>query len=225
MKIPTDAQWEDLADRVKNSSFRILTSADYNWNTTAGDSTTTPFDAVAMWLMPAGNYQWNIQIDPVNVILDPDGTTAPNMSMEGSFIFTRGKTQYFSVPAEQIEASITPIIMYNTGQLYDEFATYSGRIEDMNGAIEAKIYLNEAKAINVLNYTQSDAAERALSAQMGKTLNDKVEGRVKTNAGAPTTATIGTVGQLLEDTTNGELYICKSVSGNTYTWKKILLES
>ena len=29
-----------------------------------------------------------------------------------------------------------------------------------------------------------------------------------TNAGAPTTSTVGTVGQILEDTTNGKLYIC-----------------
>ena len=41
------------------------------------------------------------------------------------------------------------------------------------------------------------------------------------NAGAPTTATVGTVGQLLEDTTNGKLYICTAVSGSTYTWEEV----
>lgn len=41
------------------------------------------------------------------------------------------------------------------------------------------------------------------------------------NAGAPTTATVGTVGQLLEDTTNGKLYQCTAVSGNTYTWAEV----
>ena len=45
--------------------------------------------------------------------------------------------------------------------------------------------------------------------------------KVKTNAGAPTTSTTGTVGQLLEDTTNGKLYICTEVSGNTYTWTEV----
>ena len=41
------------------------------------------------------------------------------------------------------------------------------------------------------------------------------------NAGAPTTSTVGTVGQLLEDTTNGKLYICTAVSGSTYTWTEV----
>ena len=38
-----------------------------------------------------------------------------------------------------------------------------------------------------------------------------IDARVKTNAGAPTTATVGTVGQLLEDTVNGELYQCTEI--------------
>lgn len=47
------------------------------------------------------------------------------------------------------------------------------------------------------------------------------------NAGAPTTATVGTVGQLLEDTTNGKLYICTAIvpgtdpDPDTYTWVEV----
>lgn len=48
-----------------------------------------------------------------------------------------------------------------------------------------------------------------------------VDGRVKQNAGAPTTSTVGMVGQLLEDTTNGKLYQCTAVSGSTYTWAEV----
>ena len=40
------------------------------------------------------------------------------------------------------------------------------------------------------------------------------------NAGAPTTATVGTVGQLLEDTTNGKLYICTDAT-NTYVGEEV----
>lgn len=40
------------------------------------------------------------------------------------------------------------------------------------------------------------------------------------NAGAPTTATVGTVGQLLEDTTNGKLYICTDAT-NPYVWEEV----
>ena len=48
-----------------------------------------------------------------------------------------------------------------------------------------------------------------------------VDTRVIQNAGAPTTSTVGTVGRLLEDTTNGKLYQCTAVSGNTYTWSEV----
>ena len=49
----------------------------------------------------------------------------------------------------------------------------------------------------------------------------QLDGRVKLNAGTPTTSTVGTVGQLLEDTTNGKLYQCTATSGNTYTWTEV----
>lgn len=46
------------------------------------------------------------------------------------------------------------------------------------------------------------------------------------NAGAPTTATVGTVGQLLEDTTNGKLYQCTAIDTTdpqnpSYTWTEV----
>lgn len=55
----------------------------------------------------------------------------------------------------------------------------------------------------------------------------KIDGLIITNAGAPTTATVGTVGQLLEDTTNGKLYQCTAVTAGvdpnptTYTWTEV----
>lgn len=54
----------------------------------------------------------------------------------------------------------------------------------------------------------------------------QLDGRVLQNAGAPTTATVGTVGQLLEDTTNGKLYQCTAVDTTdpdnpSYTWVEV----
>ena len=40
------------------------------------------------------------------------------------------------------------------------------------------------------------------------------------NAGTPTASTVGTVGQLLEDTTNGKLYICADAT-NPYVWEEV----
>lgn len=39
--------------------------------------------------------------------------------------------------------------------------------------------------------------------------------------GAPTTATVGVVGQLYEDTTNGVLYQCTAAQNSVYTWEKV----
>ena len=47
-----------------------------------------------------------------------------------------------------------------------------------------------------------------------------VDGKVLTAAGAPTTATVGTVGQLYEDSTNGDLYICTDAT-NPYVWEEV----
>lgn len=53
-----------------------------------------------------------------------------------------------------------------------------------------------------------------------------VDSRIMTNAGAPTTATVGTKGQVLEDTTNGKLYICTAIDitdpqNPSYTWTEV----
>lgn len=59
-----------------------------------------------------------------------------------------------------------------------------------------------------------------LAASQGKVLNDKIEGRVKTLNAAPSTSTQGTKGQLLEDTSNGKLYICTDAT-NPYVWEEV----
>lgn len=60
-----------------------------------------------------------------------------------------------------------------------------------------------------------------------KATTDFVDSIAIKNAGAPTTATVGTVGQLLEDTTNGKLYQCTAITPgtdpdpDTYTWSEV----
>jgi len=80
----------------------------------------------------------------------------------------------------------------------------------------------------VINNLTSTNTMSPLSANQGKVLNEKIESRVLTNAGAPTTSTVGTVGQLLEDTTNGKVYVCTAVTPQgttpetyTYTWTEV----
>lgn len=67
----------------------------------------------------------------------------------------------------------------------------------------------------------STSTSQALSANQGKVLKDLVDSIAIRGAGAPTTSTVGQVGTLYEDTTNGDLYICTAVSGSTYTWEEV----
>ena len=50
---------------------------------------------------------------------------------------------------------------------------------------------------------------------------ESVNDYVIKGSGTPTTSTVGTVGKLYEDTTNGDLYQCTAVSGSTYTWTEV----
>lgn len=47
-----------------------------------------------------------------------------------------------------------------------------------------------------------------------------VNSRIMQNSGAPTGSTVGTIGQLIEDTTNGKLYICTDAT-NPYVWEEV----
>jgi len=89
-------------------------------------------------------------------------------------------------------------------------------IDDVYGT---DFYLNE------IDNLESTLVDHPLSANQGRVLNEKIEQRVKENAGAPTASTEGVIGSLLEDTTNGELYQLKSidtsVTPNIYNWEKV----
>ena len=50
-------------------------------------------------------------------------------------------------------------------------------------------------------------------------IRDKIIGII--GSGAPTTATVGTVGQIYEDSTNGVLYICKTAGSGSYSWEEV----
>ena len=57
-------------------------------------------------------------------------------------------------------------------------------------------------------------------------LTNRINSRIKAQAGTPTTSTYGVVGQLLEDTTNGKLYQCTAIDTTdpinpSYTWSEV----
>lgn len=70
-----------------------------------------------------------------------------------------------------------------------------------------------AQTLRISGVTDPTAAQDAAT-------KNYVDTRVLTNAGAPTTSTVGVVGQLLEDTTNGKLYQCTDAT-NPYVWTEV----
>lgn len=95
---------------------------------------------------------------------------------------------------------------------------------------KSPIYLRSMKVgSNLVNTFKidSDGAYRITTNTSGDLLAydtlatiDDIDNRILTNAGAPTTTTVGTVGQLLEDTTNGKLYICTDAT-DPYVWEEV----
>lgn len=87
---------------------------------------------------------------------------------------------------------------------------------------EPSTVINSSHIIDRLNST---SAGSPLSANQGKVLKDLIDSIAIRGAGAPTTSTVGTVGQLYEDGTNGALYQLKSiditVTPNTYNWETV----
>ena len=84
---------------------------------------------------------------------------------------------------------------------------------------------NTMYGYNSTNYRVIGGVHDGQSAHDAATVG-QLNGRVLQNDGAPTTATVGTVGQLLEDTTNGKLYQCTAIdttdpNNPSYTWSEV----
>lgn len=189
---------------TNTGQFKTLTSADKNWpeNNPTG---------IALWLLPAGIYELipdtNTYINTYLSSSNSIGVYAPEIYIIGDGYLWNGNN------VKQVLAINNPYD--NGGMIF--------RYEVSQGASYSKHVLD---VDDVQDYLTSTQTNKPLSAKQGKVLNDKIEGRVKTNAGAPTTATVGTVGQVLEDTANGKLYICTAVDNTdpqniVYTWTEV----
>lgn len=175
---------------------KILTTADYNWNSTAHDSTTTPFDCVALWLLPEGYYYNKNQVDYVQY----SSQSAAHHWKNAFIIGPKG-------------SSYRRVIWFD----YANNAISLWTVAENGGSGGSKGILTGADIVNDLVTISSS---KALSATQGKTLKDLIDSLVVKNAGAPTTSTAGTVGKLYEDTTNGKLYICTDAT-NPYVWEEV----
>lgn len=188
--LKADGTWDTAGGG--GSDFKVLSSADYNY------PVNNP-TAVALWLLPPGAY---IQPSPA---LSVYANNAGIMSSYTAGTFIVGNTKESKIKILAYGASSDSTAMIYSTSVVDGSKDYVRHLID------------ETRIVDTLTSTST---ELVLPVKAGKTLNDKIEGRLITNAGAPTTATVGTVGQLLEDTTNGKLYICTDAT-NPYVWEEV----
>ena len=185
-----------------DSGIKTLTTADYNYPTNNPTS-------VALWLLPAGVYKVGSGV-PSGVLRA--STTSTLASNSNSLIFI-AKAMYSGTQERATQILISDL---HTFYFYQTNTQTGGNLAAATIASATGLL----KGADTQNNLTSTSQYAPLSANQGKVLNDKIEGRIKTNAGAPTTSTTGTKGQLLEDTTNGNLYICTN-SASPYAWKQI----
>lgn len=158
--------------------------------------------SIALWLLPSGVYDIGEALAYKANINNTTSTTAKD---ENHFIIIN--RQGLATVIEEL--SPLGIMHYST-----------------NASTGAKGDVAKLAFVDDLNTTDTS---RGLTANQGKVLNEKIEGRVKIGSGAPTTATVGTVGSLYEDTTNGKLYQCTAIvpgtdpDPDTYTWEKVVV--
>ena len=170
---------------------KVLTTDDYNWPTT-GTKT-----SVALWLLNPGLYTWSSGVT-VNV-------NSSQTNTHGTVIV--GEPD----PSNNYNMTLT---LFPSSQSIDERV-----VSSTTGAqVSRRLYLYSDLVKDNLTSTSTDTP---LSANQGKVLKDLIDSLAFKNAGAPTTSTVGTVGQLLEDTTNGKLYICTDTTGGSYTWTEV----
>ena len=189
-------------DLTIDPGVRTLTTDDY------GYPVENP-DGVPLWLLEPGIYKL------------PYGVKVYYNTATSDF--------YNIIAGEGVIITITRkanLVIIETGSYNYRPATFKTSIANGTGSAFGTPVLgsNVIYGADIVDNLTSTTGTQPLSANQGKTLNDKIEGRIIQNAGAPTASTVGTVGMLLEDTTNGKLYQCTAVTSEggstTYTWEK-----
>lgn len=199
-----------ITDALANAGgIKILTTADYNYPENNPNT-------VALWLLEDGLYMMPDANSNVSVTGAIDGSNYTRFNN----MFTRHQVRYVFKYSPYYwvfkDSSMSDNYLYNRGSIF--FCTINGATGYFSSSKDSQDITYSALYNNLTTATSGDAA---LDAYQGKVLKDLIDSLVIKGTGAPTTSTVGTVGQLYEDTTNGDLYICTTVSGSTYTWEEV----
>lgn len=147
---------------------RILTAADYNWNSTAGDATTTPFDCIALWLLPMGHYavtNYSLTIrDTVSTTVSPYDYNA--------YIITKTDNGYGTNDIVQITKFTGNTVTSNDGS----FKAIGFSFTDKNGYNFQKTgkFLNSKEIVQYPISSTDNKVGKVLSAAAGYTLQQSI---------------------------------------------------
>ena len=190
----TGAQVKELPGKIEavKGLARELTTADYNYPTSNPTS-------VALWLLDSGVYYVPVGVDLAQAAGGSIGNSAGVLVIIG-----KGSTTSRILINDLGTGAVSSITAYST-------LLSDGRL------VGGTRILNEQ---NVVDNLASTSTTNPLSANQGKVLKDLVDSLAIRGAGAPTTSTVGQVGTLYEDTTNGDLYICTDAT-NPYVWEAV----
>lgn len=186
----------NVISAIGGGGVKTLTADDYNFHNPAYSSVD---DGIALWLLDEGQYI----IEPQTAYYLERWNKQSGSSIEMAvFVLKKPTTSGRGV-------FITAYGSPGNTRIY-----YSIDADGGNSS-------NYPLTISIVDGLTEGSTTSALSANQGRVLKNLIDSLVITGAGAPTTSTTGTVGQLYEDTTNGKLYQCTAVSGGTYTWEEV----
>lgn len=190
----TGAQVKELPGKIEaiKGLARVLTTDDYNWPTSSPDG-------VALWKLPKGLYCTGPGVKKYI-------STSKSESSSGTILI-----------GFQNDTNVS-VTIFGDGVSKGFMRRFS--INSATGMEGTSVYSYGLTNRDIIDSLTSTATDKALSANQGKVLKGLIDSLVIKNAGAPTTATVGTVGKLLEDTTNGKLYICTDAT-NPYVWEEV----
>ena len=188
---------DEIIKATNTGKARVLTTADYDYP----DANPT---GIALWRLPAGSYSLLAGVQGYTSIY----FNTPQTAITGLWLLA---DSYYGADA------VKSMYVFNG---IDELQYYLTNISDGTRR------LGQTYVVQTQNNLTTTNVGYVLDARQGKVLKDLIDSLVIKNAGAPTTATVGTVGMLYEDTTNGKLYQCTAIDTTdpqnpSYTWSEI----
>ena len=195
------------------STIKTLTSADANWPV---DNPT----GIALWLLEPGVYRKD---DGTDIWLcNGTSQSQANNTIDSSwpnyqFLFIVTPAIWNSSP----DSTAKSLYAFSGGYAaYPNYSFLNWSVYISSGSKTEYPVFSTLNNHAVQDSLTSTATGLPLSAKQGKVLKDTIDGLVIKGAGAPTTSTVGTVGKLYEDTTNGKLYQCTDAA-NPYVWTEV----